>query len=150
MRVFDKDKTNELFEYDLNLGYLRYDVLITHREAVEGVEEEFHYEVIAEYPNGGKDVEKVIDKPGVCATPAFDEFEEIKVFIPYKAEELKKAAEQKRIEEIKPRLDALSQDIVQDAVGEIVPDIENRKSEFVRLHNELRVLMGLEAREIKQ
>ena len=56
---------------------------------------------------------------------------------------------QKRIPEIQLRLDQLSQDIIQDMAGEDVPDIENRKAEFIELHNELRVLLGKDERKIK-
>lgn len=56
---------------------------------------------------------------------------------------------QKRIEEIQARLIELDQDIVQDLVGEVVPNIEERKAEFVTLHNELRTLLGKEQRELK-
>jgi hypothetical protein len=47
-----------------------------------------------------------------------------------------------RIGTIKRRLQALTEDLVQDMVGEIVPDIESRRAEFVALHNELRALEG--------
>lgn len=57
-------------------------------------------------------------------------------------------ANARRITEIQPRLDALSQDIIQDAVGEVVPNIAERKAEFIALHNELRVLKGLAPREV--
>lgn len=40
-------------------------------------------------------------------------------------------------------------EIEQEIVGEIVPNIEERKSEFVTLHNELRVLLGKEQRLTK-
>lgn len=60
-----------------------------------------------------------------------------------------KEENQKRIPEIQSRLDQLSQDLVQDMVGEDVPDIKERKAEFVELHNELRILLGKDAREIK-
>lgn len=56
---------------------------------------------------------------------------------------------QKRIEEIQQRLVELDQDIVQDIAGEIVPNIEERKAEFVTLHNELRTLLGKEQRQTK-
>lgn len=56
---------------------------------------------------------------------------------------------QKRISETKARLTALSEDIVQDLAGEVVPNVEERKAEFISLHNELRVLTGLEPRELK-
>ena len=73
---------------DLSLGYLKDDIRIQHHEAIEGVEEQWHYEVIAEYPNGGKDVEKVIDVPGVEAVDAWDEEVAIKIYVPYTKEEL--------------------------------------------------------------
>mgnify|MGYP004522543853 FL=1 len=55
---------------DLELGYLKQDKEIIHHDAVKDVEEKYHYETIAEYPNGGKDVEKVIDVEGVKAKDA--------------------------------------------------------------------------------
>lgn len=88
MRVFDSDN-NELDSYDINLGRLEPDRLfIKHHEAIEAVEEICHYEVIAEYPNGGKDVEMVVDVPAVEAKPAWDEYEDILRYIPYTEEEL--------------------------------------------------------------
>lgn len=95
MKVYNKDKTEILIEYDLEKGYLDKDTITVHIEAVEGVEEVSHYEVIAEYPNGGKDVERVIDVPGVEAVPAHDEEEEIRVYIPYTEEQLKERAEER-------------------------------------------------------
>ena len=53
-----------------------------------------------------------------------------------------------RIGEIKRRLRALSEDLVQVLAGEEIPDIEERRAEFVALHNELRVLEGKEPRLI--
>ena len=49
---------------------------------------------------------------------------------------------------IKERLRALSEDLVQVLAGEEIPDIEERRAEFVALHNELRVLEGKEPRLI--
>lgn len=51
-----------------------------------------------------------------------------------------------RIEEIKPRLDQLSQDLIQAQAGAVFEDLEERKTEFQTLHNELRVLLGKEPR----
>ena len=73
---------------DLELGYLVQDKKIVHHDAVAGVPEEYHYETIAEYPNGGKDVEKVIDVPEVKAQAPYDEEIEIQKYILYTAEEL--------------------------------------------------------------
>lgn len=67
------------------------------------------------------------------------------VEIPAPTEELKEM----RIYEIQQCLVELDQDIVQDIAGEIVPNIEERKAEFVTLHNELRALLGKEQRELK-
>ena len=73
---------------DLSLGYLTGSTRTVHHEAVDGVEEQFHYVTIAEYENGGKDVEKVIDVPGVEAQPAWDEEIPIQIYHQYTQEEL--------------------------------------------------------------
>lgn len=89
MRVFNKDKTVELTEYDTTKGYLVDDkLLVAHHERVLPKNAEWHYEVVKEYPNGGKVVEKVIDKPAVMPRDAYDEYEDIKVYIPYTEKEL--------------------------------------------------------------
>lgn len=88
MKVYNQEKTTILEEYDLEKGYLKEDILITHYDEVQAVEEQFHYETIAEYPNGGKEVEKVIDVEGVEYKPARDEVENIYVYITYTVEEL--------------------------------------------------------------
>lgn len=73
---------------DLSLGYLTDSTRTVHHEAVDGVEEQFHYVTIAEYENGGKDVEKVIDVLGVEAQPAWDEEIPIQIYHQYTKEEL--------------------------------------------------------------
>ena len=96
MRVFDENKTNEITEYSLDKGYLKPDkLLIAHHEAVEAVEGKFHYETVKEYPNGGKDVKKVWDIEPVKAKEAYDEYEDIYVYIPYTEAELEKLKNEK-------------------------------------------------------
>ena len=73
---------------DLTLGYLRPGTRTEHHDAVDGVQEVWHYETVAEYPNGGKDIRKVVDVPGVEAKPAWDEEIQIQVYVPYTPEEL--------------------------------------------------------------
>ena len=73
---------------DVSIGYLTASTRTLHHEAIEGVDEVCHYEVVAEYPNGGKDVKKVIDVPGVKARDAWDEEIEIQIYHPYTKEEL--------------------------------------------------------------
>lgn len=89
MRVFDESKTRELTDYGLSAGYLKPDKrFIAHHEAQEAVEGQFHYETIKEYPNGGKDVKKVWDVQPQEAREAWDEYEDIQVYIPYTQEQI--------------------------------------------------------------
>lgn len=84
MRIFDETKTIELIDYDLAKGYLKDDSLfIQHHEAIAAVAETGHYHTVASYPNGGKVVEWVIDIPEIKAQEAYDEYEDIQVYIPY-------------------------------------------------------------------
>ena len=89
MRIFDKTKTIEIFSYDENKGYLidgqRF---IAHHDATSRVEERGHYETVNVYPNGGKDVKWVVDVEGAEARDAWDEYEDILVFVEYTAKEL--------------------------------------------------------------
>ena len=73
---------------DLTLGYLKSGTRTEHHDAIEGVEEQGHYVTIAEYPNGGKDVEWVVDVEGVLAQDAWDEEIEIQIYVLYTQEEL--------------------------------------------------------------
>ena len=73
---------------DLTLGYLKSDTRMEHHNAVKGVTEVWHYETVAEYPNGGKDIRKVVDVPGVAAQAAWDEEIPIQIYVPYTQEEL--------------------------------------------------------------
>lgn len=110
--VYDQ-QGNLLTEYDLNLGRLEASFRMEHHPAVEGVEEVWHWEVVREYPNGGKDVKKVIDVPGVMAQEAWVEEVPIQVYIPYTQEELdaieaekNKPTDEKRIEQLEQALAA--------------------------------------------
>ena len=73
---------------DLKKGWLEDSSRTVHHDAVEAVPEVWHHEVIAEYPNGGKDVARVIDVPGVEAQDAWDEEIPIQIYHPYTQEEL--------------------------------------------------------------
>ena len=95
MKVYNQEKTQVLTEYDLEKGHLESDT-ITMPE-IPAVEEQSHIEVIAEYPNGGKEVKKVIDVVGQAYKPKHEE--EIAVYIPYTEEELQKFANEREIQE---------------------------------------------------
>ena len=73
---------------DLMRGYLKPGTRTEHHEAVDGVQEVWHYDTVAEYPNGGKDIRKVVDVPGVEAQAAWDEVIPIQIYVPYTQEEL--------------------------------------------------------------
>lgn len=119
-RVFDQDKTQELTDYDLFLGRLQEDKLVlAHHDAVDGktVEENVAaaqadgktvkqidgvwYIVTATYENGGRDLSKVLPTE---SKDAWDETENIYVYIPYTENELAVIAANKKISEAKAYL----------------------------------------------
>lgn len=108
--VYDQ-QGNLLTEYDLNLGRLEASFRMEHHPAVEGVEEEWHWETVAEYPNGGRDVKKVIDVPGVMAQKAWVEEVPIRVYIPYTPEELDAIEAEKNKPTDEQRIAALEQQL---------------------------------------
>ena len=89
---------------DLTLGYLVGGTEPVEHPAVEGVEEQWHWETVTEYPNGGKDVQKVVDRPGVQAQEAWVEQVPIQKYIRYTAEELAAQEEARKKQEAKDKL----------------------------------------------
>ena len=89
---------------DLTLGYLVDDTEPVEHPAVEGVEKVSHYETVAEYPNGGKDVQRVVDVPGVPAQAAWTEQMPVQRYIRYTAEELAAQEEARKKQEAKDKL----------------------------------------------
>lgn len=89
---------------DLTLGYLVDGTEPVEHPAVEGVEEVSHYETVTEYPNGGKDVRKVIDVPGVQARAAWTEQVPVQRYLRYTAEELAAQEEARKKAESRDKL----------------------------------------------
>ena len=89
MKVYNKEKTKILTEYDLLRGYIKEDTIEVHYPEVKAVEEKGHYETIREYANGGKDVKWVVDVKGVEYKPDRYEEEKIYVYTTYEGEEKK-------------------------------------------------------------
>ena len=89
---------------DLTLGYLTTSTEEITHPAVEGVEEQWHWETVTEYPNGGKDVQKVIDVPGVPAQAAWTEQVPVQRYIRYTEEELAAQEEERKKQEAKDKL----------------------------------------------
>ena len=102
------NKNMERIEHpDLTMGYLRPGTRTEHHEAVEGVQEVWHYETVAEYPNGGKDIRKVVDVPGVAAQEAWDEEIPIQIYVPYTQDELDRMEEERSKPTTEERVAAL-------------------------------------------
>ena len=59
---------------------------------------------MAEYPNGGRDVQKVVDRPGVQAQEEWVEKVPIQKYIRYTAEELAAQEEARKKQEAKDKL----------------------------------------------
>ena len=113
MKIIDING-NQMENPDLSLGWLEDKTQTIHHDAVAGVEEVSHYETLAEYPNGGKDVQKVVDVPGVAAQEAYDEEVDVQRYVLYTAEELaaqekarKEAEEKAQLPTAEERLAAL-------------------------------------------
>ena len=99
------DETGAVVENpDLTLGYLVDDTEPVEHPAVEGVEEQWHWETVTEYPNGGKDVQKVVDRPGVQAQEAWVEQVPVQRYIRYTAEELAAQEEERKKAEARKKL----------------------------------------------
>ncbi len=104
---------------DLTLGYLTDDTQPLEHPAQEAVAEVAHYETVAEYPSGGRDVQRVVDVPGVPARPAWTEQLPIKRYIRYTTEELaaqeearKKAEAREKLPERVDALETANDDII--------------------------------------
>ena len=99
------DETGAVVENpDLTLGYLTNDTEEIIHPAVEGVEEQWHWETVTEYPNGGKDVQKIVDRPGVKAQEEWVEQVPVQRYIRYTAEELAAQEEERKKAEARKKL----------------------------------------------
>ena len=108
------DETGAVVENpDLTLGYLTDDTEEIIHPAVEGVEEQWHWETVAEYPSGGRDVQKVVDRPGVQAQEEWVEQVPIQKYIRYTAEELAAQEEARKKQEAKDKLPETVADLMQ-------------------------------------
>ena len=110
MKVYNELKTEILETYDLEKGYLKADTLFvkTHdaiaavasvsaeenaqkRREAGAIVKEYggkFYEVVKMFANGGEEVEEILPTEGIEEKPAWNEYEDIQVYIPYTTEEL--------------------------------------------------------------
>lgn len=96
MEIYD-EKMERIVDPDLTLGWLEDTVRRVEHEEVPAVQEIWHYETAAEYENGGRDVVKVVDVPGVPARETWEENVPIQIYHPYTQAQLEEIeAEKKR------------------------------------------------------
>lgn len=140
-RILDaQDNELKLEDLDLNAGKLVDETITVHHDAVEGVEEVSHVEVLKEYyetgPDGepvldedghkivfGKDVKTIIDVPGVEAKDAWDEQEKIQRYVPYTAEELDKIAKEKTDAQASAAVEAAEKSAIRLIMQKIAPSL---------------------------
>lgn len=120
MRILDElDNELNTNELDFSKGYLKEEkIFIKHHDAISAVEEQGHYETIREYPNGGRDVEWIIDVPEVEAKEAYDEYEDIQRFVKFTQKELNSF----KIEELKQKLNETDYCVLKIAEGSATYD----------------------------
>ena len=108
------DETGAVIESpDLALGYLISDTEPVEHPAVAAVPETSHYETVAEYPGGGRDVRRVIDVPGVPGREAWTEQVPVQKYIRYTAEELAAQEEERKKAEEQADLPGTVADLMQ-------------------------------------
>ena len=88
MNIYNENMELLTESVDLSKGRLEERNHTIHHDAVAAVKEKFHYKTIKVYPNGGKDMEKVIDVEGVEGQEAWDEEVTVQVYVPYTQAEL--------------------------------------------------------------
>ena len=102
--ILESENGTPIIDPNLERGHLVDSSRIVHHDAVQGVDEVFHYETVAEYPNGGRDVRKVIDVPGVEAAEAYDEEIPYQVYVLYTEEELAERNQPTELERLQERI----------------------------------------------
>ena len=108
------DETGAVIESpDLTLGYLISSTEPVEHPAVAAVPEASHYETVAEYPGGGRDVRRVIDVPGVPGREAWTEQVPVQKYIRYTAEELAAQEEERKKAEEQADLPGTVADLMQ-------------------------------------
>lgn len=108
------DETGAVIESpDLTLGYLISSTEPVEHPAVAAVPETSHYETVAEYPGGGRDVRRVIDVPGVPGREAWTEQVPVQKYIRYTAEELTAQEEERKKAEEQADLPGTVADLMQ-------------------------------------
>lgn len=120
MRILDSNNNDISMENaDVTKGvFIEERLFIAHHDAVEAKAEEGHREVVREYPNGGKDIEWIVDVPATEAKEAYDEYETILRYIPFTEKDL----DQQEILKLKRKLTETDYCIIKIAEGSATLD----------------------------
>lgn len=89
LKVYDEND-NRIAIDDLepeNGKLVSYRRLVAHHDAVKASPRRSHYKVLKTYPNGGQDLEEIVDEEAHEARDAYDEYENAYRFVPYTDEE---------------------------------------------------------------
>lgn len=150
MKIYNEEKTQELNREELNFekGYLRADKILVHHDAVLPQKAVYQNREVRE-ESGGISIYKHLVTPEVEGKEAYDDYEDIQVYVPYTAEELKRIADEKRHADLKAELVKIKEDIEQEIFGLVRDDYAEKKARAAEIINELRVLEGKEARAVK-
>lgn len=139
MRILDELNnvlSNE--EIDFSKGYLREEQrFVKHHEAIEAIAEQGHWRIVNEYPNGGKDVEWVVDISAAEPKDAYDEYETIQRFVPFTEAQL----DEIKISELKQKLkdtDYIILKVVEGATT--LSEVASTVAERVKWRNEINYL----------
>lgn len=90
MKIYDETKTKVIDNPDLSRGKLVLDkLLVKHHEAVPETPQKTEFVNIKKFPNGGVSREERIVQKYVPAKEAYDEYEDIQVYVPFTDEEYK-------------------------------------------------------------
>ena len=145
MKIYNQSKTEILENPDLEKGYLKPDKIeTTYHEATPEIKEQSHYVTIKEYPNGGKDVEKIIDVEYQPAKGAYYDYEDIQVYVPYNEKELARI----EIGKLKQELAKWKEDVEQvELFGMTRTDYEQKKTRCAEIIIQLRELEKVVADE---
>ena len=106
MEIYN-ERMERMESADLTRGWMEESVRHRHHEAQEAVREEWHYETIAQYSNGGKDVRRGIDVKGQPAREAWDEEIAIQIYHPYAQDMPQEQTLEERMERLEAAMNTL-------------------------------------------
>ena len=139
MRILDHLGNEKMLDdLDLDVGFLKEEhILIAKHKAIEARDEEGHYEVVKEYPNGGVDVKWIVDTPAIEAKEVYDEYETILRYTPFAEKDL----DQRKILELKQKLSETDYCIIKIMEGssttEEYSDVISERKKWRQMINEL-------------